>query len=194
MNLKICAVCALLFCMPWPAGARESMLSDAIHAMEARPHDAPASALVEVAFSPRAGATELVIKAISSAHASIRLAAYSFTSKPIAQALVDAHKRGVDVQVVVDKSQKSARYSSATFLANMGVPTRVDLMHKIMHNKFIVVDAKHVETGSFNFTSSAENGNAENAIVLWNNPQLAAIYTANWREHWDHSEPYAARY
>uniref|UniRef100_UPI0039F6B5AD phospholipase D family nuclease n=1 Tax=Sulfuriferula sp. GW6 TaxID=3345112 RepID=UPI0039F6B5AD len=177
-----------------PAFGRESLLADAFHAIESRPRETPTGAQVEVAFSPRAGATELVVKAISSAKKSILVAAYSFTSKPIAQALVAAHKRGVDVQVIVDKSQKSERYTSASFLANMGVPTRVDSKHKIMHDKFLVVDGQHVETGSFNFTSSAEQGNAENALVEWNNPKLAAIYAANWREHWDHSEPYGARY
>ena len=194
MNLARSIFSALLFTATFPALAREPLLADALHAVEARPYHAPSIGQIEVAFSPRAGATELVIKVISSAKKTIRVAAYSFTSKPIAEALVMAHKRGVDVQVIVDKSQKSERYTSATFLANMGVPTRVDSQHKIMHNKFVIVDGAHVETGSFNFTSSAEKGNAENVLVIWKNPQLAAIYTANWREHWDHSEPYAARY
>jgi len=66
---------------------------------------------LEVAFSPNGGCTDLVIKVINSAKTSIRVLAYSFTSAPIAKALVEAHKRGVDVQVVVDKSQKSAKYS-----------------------------------------------------------------------------------
>lgn len=163
-------------------------------APEAASYSLAAQGTQEVAFSPNAGATELVVKVIDAARQSIRLAAYSFTSKPIAEALVAAHKRGVDVQVVVDKSQKTERYTSATFLANMGIPVRVDAMHAIMHNKFIVVDGQHVENGSFNFTSAAEARNAENALVNWNSPKLAAIYTDNWRLHWDHSEPYQARY
>src|ERR1019366_2817138 len=67
---------------------------------------------LEVAFSPGGGCTDLVIKVIHSGKTSIRVLAYSFTSAPIAKALVDAHNRGVDVQVVVDKSQKSAKYTS----------------------------------------------------------------------------------
>lgn len=173
---------------------KESFLSDIVHSVTARPHSTPADGTIEVAFSPKAGATELVVKAIVSAKKSIRLAAYSFTSKPIAQALVDAHKRGVDVQIVVDKSQKSERYTSATFLANLGIPTRVDSQHAIQHNKFMVIDGAHVETGSFNYTSAAEQRNAENVMVIWNNPKLAATYTDNWWEHWNHSEPYAAKY
>jgi phosphatidylserine/phosphatidylglycerophosphate/cardiolipin synthase-like enzyme len=67
-------------------------------------------------------------------------------------------------------------------------------MHAIMHDKFLVIDAAHVETGSFNFTSAAVSKNAENVIVLWNNPQLAALYTSDRQTHWAHSEPYLARY
>ena len=177
-----------------PVYAQEPYYPQIIQTSSADSQTLPAEGSLEVAFSPRGGATELVVKLIDSARQSIRLAAYSFTSKPIARALVDAHKRGVDVEVVVDKSQRSARYTSATFLANMGIPVRVDSMHAIMHNKFIVVDGQDVENGSFNYTSAAENRNAENALVNWNNPKLAAIYTANWQVHWDHSEPYQARY
>lgn len=194
MSLARSVLLLVLFAVPFPAPASDSLLSEAFHAIESRPHDAPSSGQIEVAFSPQAGATELVIKAISTAKKSVLVAAYSFTSKPIAQALIAAHKRGVQVLVVVDKSQKTERYTSASFLANMGIPTRVDSQHKIMHDKFMVVDSEHVETGSFNYTSSAERWNAENTLVIWNNPQLAGIYTANWREHWDHSEPYEARY
>jgi phosphatidylserine/phosphatidylglycerophosphate/cardiolipin synthase-like enzyme len=119
--------------------------------------------------------------------------AYSFTSAPIAKALVDAKKRGVNVQVILDKSQKSERYTSATFLANEGVPTYIDSDHKIAHNKVMVIDGQTVITGSFNFTKSAEDGNAENLLVINNAPQLAARYTANWKEHLGHSDPYQAR-
>ena len=151
-------------------------------------------ATVEVAFSPQAGATELVVKAIAEARKSIRLAAYSFTSKPVAQALLEAHKRGVDVKVVVDKSQASARYSSANFLANVGIPTRIDYRYAIMHDKFIVIDDRNVETGSFNFTSAAENKNAENVLVLRNQPDLAKLYAVQWQKLWDESEAVKARY
>ena len=164
-----------------PVFAKESFYAKITHAFTADSQTVPTEGSQEVAFSPKDGATELVVKVIDSARQSIRLAAYSFTSKPIPRALVDAHKRGVDVEVVVDKSQKSARYTSATFLANMGLPVRVDSMHAIMHNKFIVVDGQDVENGSFNYTSAAENRNAENTLVNWNNPKLAAIYTANWQ-------------
>jgi phosphatidylserine/phosphatidylglycerophosphate/cardiolipin synthase-like enzyme len=63
---------------------------------------------VELAFSPDRGATELIVKTIREARQSTWVAAYSFASKPIAQALLEARKRGIDVRVVVDKSNTTA--------------------------------------------------------------------------------------
>jgi phosphatidylserine/phosphatidylglycerophosphate/cardiolipin synthase-like enzyme len=137
---------------------------------------ASASAQTEVGFSPSGSAHELVIRAIQGARQSIRMAAYSFTSKDIARALVEAHREGVDVRVVLDDGQKSERYTGATFLANAGIPTRTSSRYAIMHNKFLVIDAKHVQTGSFNYTNSAQQRNAENVIVLWNQSAIAAAY------------------
>jgi phosphatidylserine/phosphatidylglycerophosphate/cardiolipin synthase-like enzyme len=147
----------------------------------------------EVAFSPDHGATELVVRTIESARATVRVAAYSFTSKPIAEALLDDEKRGIDVKVVVDKSNATARYTAATFLANQGVPVRIDYKYAIMHDKFIVVDGETVETGSFNFTSAAQFHNAENVIVL-HDPAVAQRYGQEWERLWDESEEWKAPY
>jgi len=149
-----------------------------------------ASPPIEVAFSPDAGATALEVKAISEAKQSLRVAAYSFTSKPIAEALVAAHKRGVDVQVVLDKSNNRDKYTAATFLANMGIPTRIDSQYSIMHSKYMVIDGDTVETGSFNYTKAAERHNAENVIVIRDNPDLAKVYSQNWKRLWDESGEY----
>jgi phosphatidylserine/phosphatidylglycerophosphate/cardiolipin synthase-like enzyme len=154
---------------------------------------APAAS-IEVAFSPHRGATAAVVKLIGEAKQSIRVAAYTFTSKDIAKALMDAHKRGVDVQAVLDKSNATAKYTSASFLANVGVPTRIDYKYAIMHNKFIIVDDMTVETGSFNYSKSAEEKNAENVLILRNEPDVAKQYLARWQELWDESEEYKARY
>jgi len=148
----------------------------------------------EVGFSPEGSAEALVLKAINSAHNSINVLAYSFTSQPIAEALVMAHKRGIDIQVVVDRSQKTEKYTSATFLANAGIPVRIDYQHAIAHNKVMIIDRRHVETGSFNYTAAAAHKNAENAIVIWNNVPLAEIYLTDWNRHWQHLEDYRARY
>jgi phosphatidylserine/phosphatidylglycerophosphate/cardiolipin synthase-like enzyme len=147
----------------------------------------------EVAFSPNGGGTELVVSVIQQAKKTIRVAAYSFTSKPIAKALMQAHKRGVDVQVVLDKSNLSAKYTSATFLANVGVPVRIDSRYAIMHNKYIVVDGSTVQTGSFNYSRAAEDKNAENVLVMRDNQKLADAYLKNWQKLWDEADAYRAR-
>jgi phosphatidylserine/phosphatidylglycerophosphate/cardiolipin synthase-like enzyme len=133
----------------------------------------PSSPTITPYFSPKGGCTQAVLDALGSAKNTVLVQAYSFTSAPIAKALVDAHKQGVDIQVILDKSQKSERYSSATFLANEGIPTYIDAAHKIAHNKVMIIDGKTLITGSFNFTKSAEEGNAENLLVISNDPDLA---------------------
>jgi len=132
------------------------------------------------------------VHAIASAKTSILVQAYSFTSAPIAKALVDAHKRGVSVQVLLDKSQRSEKYSSADFLANQGVLTRIDATHAIAHNKIIILDGVTVLTGSFNFTKAAQDKNAENLLIL-HDSALAAQYTKNWETHRAHSQAYQGR-
>lgn len=144
-------------------------------------------------FPPDRGATELVVKTINEARHSVHVAAYSFTSTPIAEASLAAHRRGIDVDVVVDKSQATARYTAATFLANEGVPVRMDYRYAIMHDKFIVVDDVTVEEGSLNYTAAAEKKNAENVIVL-HDVAIAAQYSREWDRLWTESEPMKARY
>jgi phosphatidylserine/phosphatidylglycerophosphate/cardiolipin synthase-like enzyme len=79
---------------------------------------------------------------------------------------VNAHKRGVAVQVILDKGQRTERYSSADFLAHAGIPTFIEARHAIAHNKIMIIDGAVVVTGSFNFTKAAENNNAENLLVI----------------------------
>ena len=78
--------------------------------------------LIEVYFSPKGGCTEAVVRELDAAKTSVLVQAYSFTSTPIAKALLMAHKRGVKVEVILDKSQRTEKYSEADFLVNVGIP------------------------------------------------------------------------
>jgi len=147
----------------------------------------------EVYFSPNGGCTEAIVKELNNAKSEILVQAYSFTSKPIAKSLVDAHKRGVKVEVILDKSQRTEKYTSATFLANMRIPVYIDAKHAIAHNKIIIIDRGTVITGSFNFTKNAEEKNAENLIII-KSKELASIYINNWLKHKEHSDVYPSRY
>jgi len=147
---------------------------------------------IEVCFSPHGGCTEAIVRELNKAQTTILVQAYSFTSAPIAKALLNAHKRGVKVEVILDKSQRKDEYSSATFLHNQGITVKIDSQHAIAHNKVMIIDGETVITGSFNFTKAAEESNAENLLVI-RDQKLAERYIKNWEKHAQHSELYAGK-
>lgn len=149
-------------------------------------------ASISVYFSPRGRCTDAVVTEVAAAKSTIFVQAYSFTSAPIAKALIDSHRRGVDVRVILDKGQRSDKYSSADFFAHAGIPTMIDARHAIAHNKVMIVDGKVVITGSFNFTEAAEQRNAENLLVI-RDKLIADEYTTNWEVHAAHSGAYLGR-
>ncbi|MHB0936926.1 MAG: phospholipase D family nuclease [Armatimonadota bacterium] len=143
----------------------------------------------QVYFSPDGGCTQAIIDELNGARYTVLVQAYSFTSAPIAKALVAAKKRGVRVEAILDDSNNTAKYSAATFLLHADIPTWIDAKHAIAHNKVMIIDDHTVITGSFNFSKAAEERNAENLLIL-RDSALAARYTANWQEHRSHSAAY----
>ncbi len=150
----------------------------------------PPAGPIGVYFSPKGGGTDAIVRELGQAESSIRIQAYSFTSAPIAKAILDAQKRGVRVAAVLDKSNRTDKYSAATFLKNEGCDVRIDAKHAIAHNKIMIIDEKVILTGSFNFTKAAEECNAENLLVIRDHPELVEKYLANFRLHQEHAEPY----
>lgn len=144
-----------------------------------------------VCFTPGEACTDQIVEEIDQARTTIEVQAYSFTSAPIAKALVEAHRRGINIQIILDKSQETEKYSSADFLEHAGIPTYIDRKHAIAHNKVMVIDAKTVITGSFNFTKAAQEKNAENMMIL-HDAELARFYHENWERHLQHSEKYGS--
>ena len=159
-----------------------------------RPQNAPVTvneqASFEVAFSPNQGADELILRLINGSASSIRLASYSFTSPEIVTALIDAKTRGVDVAVIVDhkqnieSSQDTAKHA-LQLLVNNQIPVATVNTFNAFHDKFIVVDGLHVQTGSYNYTRAAANQNSENVLVIWNSPTLAVEYLNHWQNSWN---------
>lgn len=153
----------------------------------------PAGARVQVGFSPGNTAQQTVISAIRSARSEILVAAFNFTSKPVAGALAAAAQRGVTVKIVAD-AKANDRYTAITFLANKGIPVAVNSRYSYMHNKFMVIDGDAVETGSFNYSAGAADRNAENVIWLSGVPDVAAQYRQEFSRLWQESEPLPPRY
>ncbi|MEJ5229685.1 MAG: phospholipase D family protein [Pseudothermotoga sp.] len=142
--------------------------------------------LIGVYFSPKGGCTEAVVGQIQQARQEIKVMIYSFTSEPIANALLEAFHRGVKVEIVVDEGNDRSRYSQTPLLRRAGIPVYVDAKESIHHNKVIIIDREIVITGSFNFSKAAEQTNAENLVIL-KSPQLATIYLENYELHKAHS-------
>jgi phosphatidylserine/phosphatidylglycerophosphate/cardiolipin synthase-like enzyme len=145
----------------------------------------PTEGTIEIAFAPvpQRSAERLVIKVIDAAQHSLFMAAYGMTSKPIADAMCRAAARGVAVAAVLDAKSNPHGLngnSKRDYMLACGVVVRGNTRYPIMHDKFIVVDGAHVETGSFNYTFAAAERNAENAMVIWHNPELAARYSGEF--------------
>jgi len=163
------------------------LLSFSLHAI-----DVPINTTSPVYFSPAGGSTEAIIKEIGEAKSEILIQAYSFTSKPIREAVLKAHKAGIHVEIILDKSNKTAEYSAGDFTAHRGIPSFIGSDPTIAHNKIIIIDKETVITGSFNFTKAAEEKNAENLLIL-KSKELAKIYLNNWQEHKKHSTLYQGK-
>lgn len=148
-------------------------------------------------FSPDDDLQQKLIDLINHEQEEISLAIYAFTNKQIADALKDAHQRGVRVEIVADPSFLSDRYTKIGLLHEHGIivymynpqqsPTaRKKSVSNIMHNKFVLFkknmdNQSMVWTGSFNFTNSAHLSNQENVVVL-NNPSIVQRYEQQFRE------------
>jgi phosphatidylserine/phosphatidylglycerophosphate/cardiolipin synthase-like enzyme len=158
------------------------------HGQDVSPAATPAS--IEVYFNPHGGAAAAIIREIDAAKTSILVQAYSFDYRPIANALVAAKKRNVDVIVLLDKEKTLEEKSAAVdVLLSSGVTIRLDGKHRTAHNKTMILDGQIVITGSFNFTKNSEKENAENLLVI-RDRTIAEKYTANWKIHAEHSKVY----
>lgn len=167
----------------------------AIQAGASEPLQLSARGTAQVAFTPGDDAASLVLEAVRRAKRQVLVQAYSFTHRDIAQALVEAKRRGLDVQVIADLEQHERGATSlVAWMAEQGVPVWLDGEHAAAHNKVMVIDNGTTDaaviTGSFNFTHAAQYRNAENLLLLRGQTTLAEAYAANWRRHRIHSLPY----
>jgi phosphatidylserine/phosphatidylglycerophosphate/cardiolipin synthase-like enzyme len=182
---------------PFFVHARDtSLLDDVRQTLWTHTDKAPATAQIETGFSPDGNAERLVLKIINSSMHSLRLAAYSFTSPKVVQALISAKRRGVDVRVVSDDSNAKSKSGSAALnlLAGADIASRLNGEYAIHHDKYIIADGSHVQTGSFNYSQAAAKSNSENVIVIWNNRELAQSYMRHWSSRFEEGKDYVRKY
>ncbi|RJF99168.1 phospholipase D family protein [Noviherbaspirillum saxi] len=187
MSLKSCAASIALCFFPLFVAAASSQTE--------RPVPLAAQGSLQPLFSPGDNIEGAIIEVIDGARQQVLVQAYLLTSKKIATTLLAAHRRGIDVRVMVDADQLERVESSvAPKLAAGGIPVWLETKYQNAHNKVMVIDAASpravVMTGSFNFTWTAQHKNAENLLIARNNPALAARYAQNWERHKNDATPY----
>jgi phosphatidylserine/phosphatidylglycerophosphate/cardiolipin synthase-like enzyme len=140
-------------------------------------------ASIQVYFSPYGGCTQAICQEINQAKSEILIQAYGFTSAPITKAVSDAVKRGVKVTALLDKSNRTAKYSAATFLEHAGARVMIDAQCQgIAHSKVMIIDRSILITGSFNFTKAAEEKNVENVLIIKEEPQVVQKYLEHFNQ------------
>ncbi|MDP1975160.1 MAG: phospholipase D family protein, partial [Alphaproteobacteria bacterium] len=133
----------------------------------------------QTCFTPQQKCVDFLTAFLSKAKKSIYLQAYVLSSQQIADELVTAHNRGVEVKVLVDNSQMDVSYSKISFLSRNGVFVYIDIDATLAHNKVIVIDKEVTITGSYNFSAAADKSNIENLIVI-KDPKVARSYLDNY--------------
>jgi phosphatidylserine/phosphatidylglycerophosphate/cardiolipin synthase-like enzyme len=159
------------------------------------PATAWAEMVVQACFSPQGRCSAHIIREIEKAQKEILIAVYAFTSDELARAVAQAKKRGVSVQIVLDREFDAANEKSqGRFLAEQKIPLkRVSGMKLavperepgLMHQKFSVIDRKIVFTGSYNWTRSADNSNDESLLLFRDAGPLAEEYRKVFFQLWE---------
>lgn len=143
----------------------------------------------EVHFSPHGGCTESIVQAIQAVKGdTILVQAYNFTSQPIGDALRASRAAGNVVRIIVDSKATHQKNCQAQACKAAGCEVYVDAKHAIAHNKVMILGPR-VLGGSFNYSSNAEEHNAENCPISPPGWELRASYVRNWMEHLAHSAP-----
>jgi phosphatidylserine/phosphatidylglycerophosphate/cardiolipin synthase-like enzyme len=137
-------------------------------------------------FTPQDNVQQILIDYIASEKKSIYCAMYMFTDQKIANALVDAFARGIDVQVVLDQVSMS-KVGKGKFLQIHNIPVVVHTCDScspfsmsLMHHKFFIFgcnkdDQPLLWTGSWNCTVGGTKRNYENVLLLWDT-QIIDVY------------------
>jgi phosphatidylserine/phosphatidylglycerophosphate/cardiolipin synthase-like enzyme len=152
----------------------------------------PMQGTLRLAFTPEHNASAEIARAVRAAKKQVLVQAFSFTNKMIGRALVDAHRRGVQVMVLADRGQfERGNAFVVADLKSAGINVLLDGAHESAHNKVMVIDNGLAEnvvvTGSFNFTRAAQKSNAENVLIFAGNAALAKAYADNWARHRAHA-------
>jgi phosphatidylserine/phosphatidylglycerophosphate/cardiolipin synthase-like enzyme len=139
---------------------------------------------IQVLFSAEDNAVSNLIALVTDAQTSIRFLTFSFTDYPLAQAMIDRSKTGVDVKGVFETFGSSGTRSELKTFWCAGVPARQDGNGSFLHDKVIIIDNSIVVTGSLNYSTNADESNEENVVIL-DNAEIAALYLQEFDKLWN---------
>mgnify|MGYP000490851090 CR=1 FL=1 len=140
--------------------------------------------VVSIYFSPKSNTYNSGIKDIvNNAKKYIYIPIFYLTHKPLAKDLISAHKRGVDIRIILDASAARNKYSIHEYLREGGIQVKVENFGGKMHNKSMIVDDKYIVSGSMNFTKAGNSKNDENTIII-KNENLAIQYKKYFIKLW----------
>lgn len=138
---------------------------------------------INVYFSPDNDIERIIVKRIAKAKKSIFFMAFSFTSDPIGDAMIERFHNGVAVKGIFEKRGSNSRESEFIKMKTEGIEVIVDKNKYNMHHKVIIIDEQIVITGSFNFSKSANKKNDENLLII-DNSEIAEKYIAEFNKNY----------
>lgn len=133
---------------------------------------------IKVYFPSVDNCTDQIVQLIDRANSTLKIAIYSFTLEPIANAIIRANDRGVNIKIIIEPTQDT-QYSVSGRLISNGIQVFEDHGSGIMHDKVMIVDSTYVVTGSFNWSNNAQDNNAENLLII-RNQSVVRAYEDEW--------------
>lgn len=147
---------------------------------------------IETYFTRKDGnLDQILIKEMNTAQKNLNVAIYSLTKEDIANAIIDAKKRGVDVKVITDKQESQSKSQKPILdkLKANNIPIKINAHAGLMHLKVSIIDDKTVTGGSYNYTESATKNNDENLIVMRDN-NIVNEYVTEFNNMWTNNSDY----
>jgi len=139
--------------------------------------------LAEAWFSPGDDCAHRIAQLIAHARKSVDIAVFTITDDRISEAILQAHRKGVELRIATDDEKAGDLGSDIPRLRAAGVPVRMDRSEFHMHHKFAIFDGEHLLTGSYNWTRGASRDNEENFLVT-GDPRLVAAFARTFERLW----------
>ncbi len=142
-----------------------------------------ANVFSSVHFSPGEECRTKLVELCRRAKKTVDICVYTISDDRLSNAIIDAHKRGVQVRVITDNLKSEDLGSDIEYLIEKNIPLVMDVSTYHMHHKFAVFDGEWLANGSFNWTRSASEKNEENIVVI-NDSRLVKKFSEKFNTLW----------